>query len=208
MALGKPTMCLMIQNRFRGQVTALISPIAKAMLNMGLTPNAITTIGALGGSISAIYFFSYGDFFIGTLVVSAFVLSDLFDGTMARLSNTGSTRWGALIDSTLDRVMDSAILIGVLLYAQQQELSLTGYLAVVALVIVGLIPYIRAKAESLGIECSVGIAERTERLIVVLVGTGLYGLGLNPALNVALGLVIAAGTVTVMQRMRVVARAE
>ncbi|MEN9517056.1 MAG: hypothetical protein RLZZ159_922, partial [Actinomycetota bacterium] len=80
--------------------------------------------------------------------------------------------------------------------------------AVVALVIVGLIPYIRAKAESLGIECSVGIAERTERLIVVLVGTGLYGLGLNPALNVALGLVIAAGTVTVMQRMRVVARAE
>ncbi|MEN9305587.1 MAG: hypothetical protein RLY76_855 [Actinomycetota bacterium] len=201
-------MCLMIQNRFRGQVTALISPIAKAMLNMGLTPNAITTIGALGGSISAIYFFSSGDFFIGTLVVSAFVLSDLFDGTMARLSNTGSTRWGALIDSTLDRVMDSAILIGVLLYAQQQELSLTGYLAVVALVIVGLIPYIRAKAESLGIECSVGIAERTERLIVVLVGTGLYGLGLNPALNVALGLVIAAGTVTVMQRMRVVARAE
>jgi CDP-diacylglycerol--glycerol-3-phosphate 3-phosphatidyltransferase len=201
-------MCLMIQNRFRGQVTALISPIAKAMLNMGLTPNAITTIGALGGSISAIYFFSSGDFFIGTLVVSAFVLSDLFDGTMARLSNTGSTRWGALIDSTLDRVMDSAILIGVLLYAQQQELSLTGYLAVVALVIVGLIPYIRAKAESLGIECSVGIAERTERLIVVLVGTGLYGLGLNPALNVALGLVIVAGTVTVMQRMRVVARAE
>jgi CDP-diacylglycerol--glycerol-3-phosphate 3-phosphatidyltransferase len=201
-------MCLMIQNRFRGQVTALISPIAKAMLNMGLTPNAITTIGALGGSISAIYFFSSGDFFIGTLVVSAFVLSDLFDGTMARLSNTGSTRWGALIDSTLDRVMDSAILIGVLLYAQHQELSLTGYLAVVALVIVGLIPYIRAKAESLGIECSVGIAERTERLIVVLVGTGLYGLGLNPALNVALGLVIAAGTVTVMQRMRVVARAE
>lgn len=201
-------MCLMIQNRFRGQVTALILPIAKAMLNMGLTPNAITTIGALGGSISAIYFFSSGDFFIGTLVVSAFVLSDLFDGTMARLSNTGSTRWGALIDSTLDRVMDSAILIGVLLYAQQQELSLTGYLAVVALVIVGLIPYIRAKAESLGIECSVGIAERTERLIVVLVGTGLYGLGLNPALNVALGLVIVAGTVTVMQRMRVVARAE
>lgn len=201
-------MCLMIQNRFRGQVTALISPIAKAMLNMGLTPNAITTIGALGGSISAIYFFSSGDFFIGTLVVSAFVLSDLFDGTMARLSNTGSTRWGALIDSTLDRVMDSAIFIGVLLYAQQQELNLTGYLAVVALVIVGLIPYIRAKAESLGIECSVGIAERTERLIVVLVGTGLYGLGLNPALNVALGLVIVAGTVTVMQRMRVVARAE
>lgn len=201
-------MCLMIQNRFRGQVTALISPIAKAMLNMGLTPNAITTIGALGGSISAIYFFSSGNFFIGTLVVSAFVLSDLFDGTMARLSNTGSTPWGALIDSTLDRVMDSAIFIGVLLYAQQQELNLTGYLAVVALVIVGLIPYIRAKAESLGIECSVGIAERTERLIVVLVGTGLYGLGLNPALNVALGLVIAAGTVTVMQRMRVVARAE
>lgn len=201
-------MCLMIQNRFRGQVTALISPIAKAMLNMGLTPNAITTIGALGGSISAIYFFSSGNFFIGTLVVSAFVLSDLFDGTMARLSNTGSTPWGALIDSTLDRVMDSAILIGVLLYAQHQELSLTGYLAVVALVIGGLIPYIRAKAESLGIECSVGIAERTERLIVVLVGTGLYGLGLNPALNVALGLVIAAGTVTVMQRMRVVARAE
>lgn len=201
-------MCSMIQNRFRTPVTALISPIAKGLLKLGITPNSITAIGAAGASISAIFMFPNGDFFVGTLLVTVFVLSDLFDGTMARLSEKGSTPWGALIDSTLDRVTDSAILAGVLLFAINNNETLMSYLAIYCLVSGGLIPYIRAKAESLGIECSVGVAERAERLALILIGTGLYGLGVQFALLVSLAIIALASTVTVGQRMLVVARAK
>lgn len=200
-------MCSMIQKRLRSQVTSVISPIARGLLRVGVTPNAITVIGAIGSSLSAIFFFQDGRFFLGTLFVTLFILSDLFDGTMARLSDTGGTKWGALIDSTLDRVADAAIYVGILLFAVGVDDSLISNLAVANLVIVGLIPYIRAKAESLGIECAVGIAERTERLIVILVGTGLYGLGLEPALTIAMSLIVITGIVTIAQRMQVVARA-
>lgn len=201
-------MCTMIQNRFRAPVTALISPIAKGLIRLGITPNSITAIGAVGASISAIYMFSNGDFFVGTLLVTVFVLSDLFDGTMARLSEKGSTPWGALIDSTLDRVTDAAILAGVLLFAINNDETLMSYLAIYCLVSGGLIPYIRAKAESLGIECSIGVAERAERLALILIGTGLYGLGVQLALLVSLVIIALASTVTVGQRMLVVARAK
>ena len=144
--------------------------------------------------------------FVGTLVVTLFALSDLFDGTMARLSPQGSTSWGALIDSTLDRATDSAICAGILIYFYHQENSLTTYLALFALVTGSLIPYIRAKAESLGIECSVGIAERAERLILLLVGTGLFGLGMKVAIDAALTVLSILGIITIVQRLRVVAR--
>ena len=200
-------MCPMIQNRFRAPVTALISPVARWLLRIGLTPNALTVIGALGSSLCAVFFFSQGKFFLGTVLVTFFVLSDLLDGTMARQSQAGPTKLGALIDSTLDRVSDAAIFIGILLFAYNDNLRVVSYLALIALVIGTLIPYIRAKAESLGVECSVGIAERTERLILVLVGTGLYGLGINWALNLSLSVICLASAITVIQRMLVVARA-
>ncbi len=200
-------MCPMIQNRFRAPVTALISPVARWLLRIGLTPNALTVIGALGSSLCAVFFFSQGKFFLGTILVTFFVLSDLLDGTMARQSQAGPTKLGALIDSTLDRVSDAAIFVGILLFAYNDNLSVVSYLALIALVTGTLIPYIRAKAESLGVECSVGIAERTERLILVLVGTGLYGLGINWALNLSLSVICLASAITVIQRMLVVARA-
>ncbi len=200
-------MCPMIQNRFRAPVTALISPLARGLLRIGLTPNTLTVIGALGGSLCAVFFFSQGKFFLGTVLVTFFVLSDLLDGTMARLSHSGPTKLGALIDSTLDRVSDAAIFIGILLFAYNENQRVVAYLALIALVTGTLIPYIRARAESLGINCSVGIAERTERLILVLVGTGLYGLGISWALNLFLSVICLASAITVIQRMLVVARA-
>jgi CDP-diacylglycerol--glycerol-3-phosphate 3-phosphatidyltransferase len=197
----------MIANRFKAPVTALITPICRGMLALGISANALTIIGALGGVFSALYFFSHGDFFVGTLVVALFALSDLFDGTMARLSEQGSTKWGALIDSTLDRITDAAICSGILVYAYSEEkMSLTVYLSLSALITGSLIPYIRARAESLGIDCSVGIAERTERLIALLVGTGFYGLGVEWALDVTLGVVVILGVITILQRLIIVAR--
>lgn len=196
----------MIQNRLKAPVTALISPICRALLKLGVSANGITIVGALGSVASALYFFPRGDFFVGTLVVSLFVLSDLFDGTMARMSEKGSTLWGALIDSTLDRITDAAICSGILIYAYNTGDHTLTLLALFALITGGLIPYIRAKAESLGITCNVGFAERAERLILLLTGSGLYGLGINFAMSSALVLVSIAGIITIIQRMLVVAR--
>lgn len=196
----------MIQNRLKAPVTALISPICRALLKLGVSANGITIVGALGSVASALYFFPRGDFFVGTLVVSLFVLSDLFDGTMARMSEKGSTLWGALIDSTLDRITDAAICSGILIYAYNTGDHTLTLLALFALITGGLIPYIRAKAESLGIPCNVGFAERAERLILLLTGSGLYGLGINFAMSTALVLVSVAGIITIIQRMLVVAR--
>jgi CDP-diacylglycerol--glycerol-3-phosphate 3-phosphatidyltransferase len=193
----------MIQNRLRAPVTALITPICRTLLRWGVTPNGVTVLGAAGSVVSALYFFPRGDFFVGTLVVSVFVLSDLFDGTMARISEKGTTRWGALIDSTLDRITDAAICAGIMVYAYGEGESYIALLALFALVSGGLIPYIRAKAESLGIDCSVGFAERAERLIILLVGTGFYGLGLQIAMPLSL---MIAGVITIAQRLLVVAR--
>ena len=196
----------MIQNRLRAPVTALITPICRTLLRWGVTPNGVTVLGAAGSVVSALYFFPRGDFFVGTLVVSVFVLSDLFDGTMARISEKGTTRWGALIDSTLDRITDAAICAGIMVYAYGEGESYIALFALFALVSGGLIPYIRAKAESLGIDCSVGFAERAERLIILLVGTGFYGLGLQIAMPLSLMIVGIAGVITIAQRLLVVAR--
>lgn len=196
----------MIQNRFKAPVTALITPSCRFLLRIGITANWLTFIGAIGSSVSALYFFSKGDFFLGTLLVSLFALSDLFDGTMARLSEQGTTKWGALIDSTLDRATDAAIYAGVISYAISSDNKNLALLALLALITGALIPYIRAKAESLGIACSVGIAERAERLIVILTATGLYGLGVNIALAGGLLLINILGLITIVQRLLVVAR--
>ena len=196
----------MIQNRFKAPVTALITPSCRFLLRIGITANWLTFIGAIGSSISALYFFSKGDFFLGTILVSLFALSDLFDGTMARLSEQGTTKWGALIDSTLDRVTDAAIYAGVISYAISSDNTNLALLALLALITGALIPYIRAKAESLGIECSVGIAERAERLIIILTATGLYGLGVYIALAGGLLLINIVGLITIVQRLLVVAR--
>lgn len=196
----------MIQNRFKAPVTALITPSCRFLLRIGITANWLTFIGAIGSSISALYFFSKGDFFLGTLLVSLFALSDLFDGTMARLSEQGTTKWGALIDSTLDRATDAAIYAGVISYAISSDNRNLALLALLALITGALIPYIRAKAESLGIACSVGIAERAERLIIILTATGLYGLGVNIALAGGLLLINVLGLITIVQRLLVVAR--
>ncbi len=199
-------MCPMIQNRYKAPVTRLITPICRLMLKIGISANALTVFGTLGVSLSSLYFFGSNQLFLGTLVVALFALSDLFDGTLARLSNNQGTKWGALLDSTLDRISDAAIVIGIWLYLRDVG-SQFQYAALAVLFLGSLIPYIRARAESLGIDCSVGVAERAERLIILLVGTGLSGLGFLLALELALVLLLLLSLVTVWQRMRVVYKA-
>jgi CDP-diacylglycerol--glycerol-3-phosphate 3-phosphatidyltransferase len=193
----------MISSALKPVVTRLINPVARLALRIGLTPNAVTVIGALGLVSSALFFYSNEEYFIGTLVITFFALSDLFDGAMARISEQGSSQWGGFLDSTIDRVTDSAILIAILIPLTSSDDALTP-VALTTLVTGLLIPYIRAKAESFNIQCSVGIAERTERLIILLTAVGFHGLGVPYALAIGLWLLASLGVVTVIQRIRTV----
>jgi CDP-diacylglycerol--glycerol-3-phosphate 3-phosphatidyltransferase len=196
-------MDLMLSASLKPAVTRAINPIARGALRFGLTPNAVTFIGALGLVISALFFYPRGDFFVGTLVISFFALSDLFDGAMARISNKGASAWGGFLDSTIDRITDSAILVGLTLFLVNQSDPLTP-VVIGALVFGSLVPYIRAKAESMRIDCSGGIAERTERLIISLTAIGFEGLGIPYALAIGIWLLLILGVITVIQRIMIV----
>ena len=196
-------MVLMLSASLKPAVTRAITPIARGALRMGLTPNAVTFTGAIGLVASALYFYPRQDFCIGTLFIVFFALSDLFDGAMARISETGASRWGGFLDSTIDRITDSAILLGLTIALIETNDSLLP-VALGALVMGTLVPYIRAKAESLGIECSGGIAERTERLIIALTAIGFEGLGIPFALAIGVWLLFILATITSIQRILIV----
>jgi CDP-diacylglycerol--glycerol-3-phosphate 3-phosphatidyltransferase len=198
-------MSQMISSSLKPTVTKVINPVARLALRVGLTPNMVTFIGTLGSVLCSLTLLPAGNFFLSAIAISIFSLSDLFDGAMARLSNKGSSKWGAFLDSTLDRIADAAIHVGVAIYLINKESSLA-YVVLFALVTGFLISYIRAKAESLGIECSVGIAERTERLVIALFSIGFYGLGLTYALHIGFTLLALLGFITVVQRVIVVKR--
>ena len=196
----------MISDVLKPAVTRIISPVARFLLRIGLTPNSVTAIGALGVGVSAIYFFPRGNFFVGTLVITFFMLSDLFDGAMARISSRGASKWGGFLDSTVDRISDSSILFAVSIYLIEKNDDLS-IIYLIAIVTGMLIPYIRAKAESMSIQCSGGIAERTERAIIVLVGTGFHGLGVSYSLAISAWLLAILGMITTCQRLLIVKRA-
>jgi CDP-diacylglycerol--glycerol-3-phosphate 3-phosphatidyltransferase len=203
--MAKPTMVPMISSSLKPTVTRLINPVARIAVSVGLTPNAITILGACGVIASAGWFYPREEFFWGTLAIVFFALSDLFDGAMARISQTGASTWGGFLDSTIDRITDSSIIVAVLIPLIAAEDSLA-YLGLLTLVTGFLIPYIRAKAESFGIDCSVGIAERTERLIIMLTAIGFHGLGVPYVLAGGFWLLTLLGIVTVLQRILVVYR--
>ena len=196
----------MLSRSLKPAVTRLITPVAASALRIGITPNAVTWVGAVGVIASALFFYPRGDFFLGTAVISFFALSDLFDGTMARISKAGASKWGSFLDSTIDRVTDSAILLGVSIYLINNDDQLS-FVVIATLVTGMLVPYIRAKAESFGVECSGGIAERTERLIMAMSAIALDGLGVPYVLAGGMWLLAVLGAVTVVQRMLIVRRA-
>jgi len=197
----------MLSARLKPAVTRVITPVAAVALRMGITPNAVTWTGAIAVVTSALYFYPKGEFLIGTVIICVMALSDLFDGTMARLSQKGSSKWGGFLDSTIDRITDSAILVGISIYLIDKEDPLV-IVVMVTLVTGILVPYIRAKAECFGIECSGGIAERAERLIISLAAVGFEGLGIPYALSIGMWLLAVLGTYTVLQRMLIVKRAK
>ena len=198
--------------RFRAFWTRLLTPLAKFFIRHGVSPDVITLVGTLGVVAGALVFFPRGQLLVGVLVVTAFVFSDLLDGTMARMTGT-SSKWGAFLDSTLDRLGDAAIFGGlVLYYTGPGDSDVWAALALYCLVMGSITSYARARAESLGMQAKGGIAERSDRLVAILVMTGLAGLiqtvtGADWPLvliPVTLGLLAVASTSTVVQRILLV----
>jgi CDP-diacylglycerol--glycerol-3-phosphate 3-phosphatidyltransferase len=186
----------------RPQINRVVEPIARRLAAMGVTPDALTVVGTIGVAGGALGFYPRGKFLVGTLVITAFVFSDLLDGAVARVRGS-SGQWGAFLDSTLDRIGDGAIFGSLALWYAGDGDSIT--LCAVALydLLAGVVTsYAKARAESLGMTCNVGIAERSERLIAVLVLTGFAGIFDAPVLvEVALWGLAAATTITVVQRI-------
>jgi CDP-diacylglycerol--glycerol-3-phosphate 3-phosphatidyltransferase len=173
---------------------------------MRVSANLISTIGGLGSVVAALYFFPKGEFLVGVFWVAAFVLFDLFDGAVARASNKGVSKWGALLDSTLDRLSDAAIFIGALLYFIDKSDRLVPVF-LVATCASFMVSYIKARSESLGIECNGGLAERSERLIIALVAFGLHGLGVDYAMAIGIWVLAVISIFTMAQRMMIVYKA-
>ena len=194
-------------NRFaRALFTRIFTPIAAFLVRRGVSPDAVTFLGTLGVVAGALGFFPRGEFFWGTVVITCFVFSDLVDGTMARMSER-SSRWGAWLDSTLDRVGDAAVFGGIALWfaADGDDLLLCG-LALYCLSTGAVVSYARARAEGLGMTADVGITERADRLVIVLVATGLDGLGVPYLQALALWYVAVGSSITIVQRAVVVRR--
>jgi CDP-diacylglycerol--glycerol-3-phosphate 3-phosphatidyltransferase len=180
----------------------LLTPPARLLLAIGIGPDVVTWIGTIGVTAAAFAFYPRGELFVGTVVITAFIFSDTLDGTMARLSGR-SSRWGAFLDSTLDRVGDAAIFTALLWWfvGRGNQPWLAGVTAV-CLIGGAVVSYAKARAEGLGMTCDVGIAERSERLVVALVATGLAGLFHATWIQgVGLTVLAAATLVTVVQRL-------
>jgi phosphatidylinositol phosphate synthase len=192
-------------NRYaRAFFTAIFTPTSRFSLKIGISPDAVTLVGTLGVIAGALCFFPRGSFLIGTLVITAFVFSDLVDGTMARMLKR-EDKFGAFWDSTLDRLGDAAIFGGLAWWfgrGGHQPVMFGVCLSIMGLGAV--VSYARARAEGLGVDANVGYVERGERLVGSLVATGLAGLGVPYIQAVTLWAIAIGSLVTLAQRVLLV----
>jgi phosphatidylinositol phosphate synthase len=191
----------MLASKARPQIAKILDPLGQRLARTNLSPDVVTVVGTIGVSAMALVFFPRGVFFWGTLAITLFVFSDLLDGLIARHRGVSST-WGAFLDSTMDRVADSAIFGSIALWyaGRGDSLPLVGA-AIYCLAAGSLISYIKARAEAIGFDCNVGFAERGERLLIVLVAAGFSGIGVPYILPAALWFLCFATTFTVFQRL-------
>lgn len=184
----------------RKAMTAVLEPPARLLLRMHVSPDAVTVFGTVAAVATALICFPTGRFILGPILITLFAFSDLLDGTMARMRGT-SGPWGNFLDATLDRVADGAIFGGIVLWgAINDQVGVTAA-ALLCLVMGQVTSYAKARAEAVGATANVGIAERAERLIVILLAVFITGFGVPYVLPIALWALGALGVITVIQRI-------
>jgi CDP-diacylglycerol--glycerol-3-phosphate 3-phosphatidyltransferase len=189
----------------RAGLTRVFDPMARGLLRLGVSPDAVTVAGTVGVLIGAVGFAARGHLVIATVIVTLCAFTDMLDGSMARQQGRKG-KFGAFLDSTMDRVADGGVFASIAYWLATQNRHWAAAAALLCLVAGQIISYTKARAESLGMTANVGIAERAERLVLVGVGGLLTGLGLHYAIDVALWLLAALSVITVAQRMITVYR--
>jgi len=179
----------------------VMGPLIRWLVKHGVTANTVTVVGTLGEMAGALIFYSRGVFFVGTLIIWAFAMLDFVDGSVARAQG-GSTVFGAVLDSTLDRVVDAAVFGGLAWWFAGAGDSTPLLLACLLCLVIGsVVSYIKARAEGAGLRCDVGLIERPQRLTTALAGTGLDGLGVPYVQAIALWALVALSAYTAWQRL-------
>jgi CDP-diacylglycerol--glycerol-3-phosphate 3-phosphatidyltransferase len=171
----------------------LLGPVVGVLAAMHVSPTTVTIIG-LPLSIGAGYFFATGRFILGGVLAALVGLCDTLDGELSRLTGTASAL-GAFLDSTVDRLSEALVLVGLYWFYRD---SWFGLLAITALVFSLMVSYVRARAEGVGRECKVGWFERPVRVLVLLAGAFILGRTWMP---IALGVIALGSLITVVHRI-------
>ncbi len=183
----------------RSSVVVVTEPLARGLARLNLHPNTITIIGFLMNVVAAVIV-GLGYVRAGGVVMLLASSTDALDGMLARLTSRQS-RFGAFLDSTLDRLSEGAVLIGLMAWFLSQGSDLGVLLSAITLLGSVMVSYTRARAEGVGYECKVGLLTRPMR--VVILGIGMLALWLIPVLV----LLTVFTSFTVIQRMLHVYRA-
>jgi len=186
---------------FKSGVRAAFDPMGRALVRLGVSVDAVTVLGTLGVIAGSVVFAARGKLVAATIVITLCALVDVLDGAMARARGS-STRFGAVLDSSMDRVADGAIFAALAYWLATDDQHLTSVVCLIALVAGQVVSYVRARAEAAGFTCNVGIAERMERLVTVGVGALITGFGGGDwGLALAMWLVAVASIITIVQRL-------
>jgi CDP-diacylglycerol---glycerol-3-phosphate 3-phosphatidyltransferase len=193
-------------NVLRPAIKRALNPVGQALARTPVTANAVTITGTIGVSAGALVLFPMGELFPGAFTCTIFVLLDMLDGVLARIKGT-SGRWGAFLDSTLDRVADAAIFSGLVWwFFRGGHDPVLGGVSLFCLVCGALVSYAKARAEGLGLKCDVGLIERPERMLISLIAVGVSGLGVPYILPIGLWALAVGSAITFGQRVQAVYR--
>lgn len=187
-------------------VVKVITPICRQLLKMGITPDMMTIFGTTIVVLGSWLLLAQGKLVAALFIIGLALLTDLLDGTMARISDRGASVWGNFLDSTLDRISDASVLLGLSYYLYKVNDSLF-IVSMITIAVSALVPYARAKAESLNIECQGGFAERSERLLLLGFFGVLHIVGISWALDLGVWILLILSSYTVYQRMAIVWKA-
>jgi CDP-diacylglycerol--glycerol-3-phosphate 3-phosphatidyltransferase len=194
-------------NVLRPAMKRVLNPVGQALARTPVTANAVTITGTVGVAAGALVLFPMGELFPGAFTCTIFVLLDMLDGVLARIKGT-TGKWGAFLDSTLDRVADAAIFSGLVWWFMRGGHDPTlGGVSLFCLVCGALVSYAKARAEGLGLSCDVGLIERPERMLISLIAVGVSGLGVPYILPIGLWALAVGSAITFGQRVRAVRQA-
>lgn len=198
---------MVLGQRGRGFSSTAFGPVARFLVRRNVSPDVVTVAGTVATAVVSFGLLARGHLVAGPLLLGLVLLTDSLDGLMARDMQRNSA-WGAFLDSTMDRFGDASVYTAITIFTLGLDGALgtwtTGFaLAIVPLALI--VSYARTRAEAVGFTAAVGIAERTDRLVISLLGCLLVGLGLPLwVLTVALGYVAIASFITAVQRIATV----